>query len=109
MGNTFSGRKPFKIKRKKSVDGCSKCHRFIYVDTIRDANFSWLEGRRVSADDFFPIARQVEGVRNEFNEFQIFFFFSYKLKFLINLMNVNFKIDRLGILVCFYYYFYTSY
>ncbi|CAB4394855.1 unnamed protein product [Rhizophagus irregularis] len=64
MGNTFSGRKPFKIKRKKSVDECSECPnsiRFIYVDTIKDANFSWLEGRRVSADDFFPIARQVEG------------------------------------------------
>ncbi|RGB41281.1 hypothetical protein C1646_321352 [Rhizophagus diaphanus] len=61
MGNTFSGRKPFKIKKKKSVDGCSKSNNYIYVDTIRDANFSWLEGRRVSADDFYPIARQVEG------------------------------------------------
>lgn len=77
MGNTFSGRKPFKIKRKKSVDECSECPnsiKYIYVDTIRDANFTWLEGRRVSADDFYPIARQVEGVRMNLMNFKMFLF-----------------------------------
>lgn len=75
MGNTFSGRKPF--KKKKSVDGfpgCSNSINYIYVDTIRDANFSWLEGRRVSADDFYVIARQIEGVRMNLMNFKMFFF-----------------------------------
>ncbi|GES77769.1 class I SAM-dependent methyltransferase [Rhizophagus clarus] len=68
MGGRISkqGRKPFFIiKKKKNGDGCPMCPNnteYAYADTIRDANFSWLEGRSVSADDFYPVTRHVEGV-----------------------------------------------
>jgi hypothetical protein len=68
MGNRIS-RPFFRIRRHRSFDGYLNSTEYVYVDTIRDANFSWLEGRRVSADDFYPVTRQVEGVSVNFKMF----------------------------------------
>jgi len=61
MGSIISKQRPrpfFKIRRRGNNPGSAV--EYVYVETIKDANFSWLEGRRVSADDFYPVERHVE-------------------------------------------------
>ncbi|RIA98481.1 hypothetical protein C1645_749988 [Glomus cerebriforme] len=58
MGNKFSKKRPFFIRRRRDDSDISNTEitEIDYVDTIWDANFSWLEGRRVS-DEFYLIER----------------------------------------------------